>query len=104
MVRFMDWSVVAMGCALILGGLGSRWWERTRVGQNDHPDNGLRFFSAWFPLLAGLGMICANVPRLFRAPYSVVEVFDALNFGLAVTTLGFVLRLGRRFFRARGTT
>ena len=41
---------------------------------------------------------------LLRAPHLVVEVFDALNFGLALTVLGFFLRLGSRYLRARGGT
>jgi hypothetical protein len=48
-------------------------------------------------------MICARVPGLLRAPHLVVEVFDALSFGLAVTLLGFYLRLGYRSLRAHGT-
>ncbi|MGW7529850.1 hypothetical protein [Streptomyces sp. NPDC054783] len=104
MLRFMDWSVVAMGCVLVLGGLGSRRWERTRVRTTERSDQDMRFLWAWLPLLMGLGMICARVPGLLGAPHLVVEVFDALNFGLAVTVLGFFLRLGCRFLRARGTT
>jgi hypothetical protein len=104
MLRFMDWSVVAMGCVLVLGGLGGRWWERTRVGKNERSDQDMRFLWAWLPLLMGLGMLCARVPGLLRAPHLVVEVFDALNFGLAVTVLGFFLRSGCRYLRTRGTT
>jgi hypothetical protein len=101
MLRFMDWSVVAMGCVLVLGSLAGRWWERTEARKNEHPDQVPRFFWAWLPLLMGLGMICAKVPGLLRAPYAVVEVFDALNFILMATVVGFALRLGHRFFRAR---
>ncbi|WP_225097878.1 hypothetical protein [Streptomyces sp. CoH27] len=104
MLRFMDWSVVAMGCVLVLGSLGSRRWERTQVRQNERSDQDKRFLWAWLPLLMGLGMICARTPGLLRAPHLVIELFDALDFGLAVTVLGFVLRLGHRFLRARGTT
>ncbi|MEU9477034.1 hypothetical protein [Streptomyces sp. NPDC048191] len=104
MLRFMDWSVVVLGCALVLGGLAGRWWERTRVRKTESPDEGMRLLWSWFPFVMGLGMICARVPGLLRAPHLVVEVFDALNFVLALTALGFILRLGRRFLRARGTT
>jgi hypothetical protein len=103
MLRFMDWSVVAMGCLLVLGSLGSRWWERTMVSKGQNPDQGMRFFWAWLPLLMGLGMIGAKVPGLLHAPHLVVELVDALNFALAITVLFFVLRLGRRFLRSRGT-
>ena len=58
---------------------------------------------AELPLLMGVGMICATVPGLLRAPHAVRDVFDALNFVLAVTVLGFVLRLVHRFSRARTT-
>ncbi|MFF4689011.1 hypothetical protein [Streptomyces sp. NPDC001307] len=104
MLRFMDWSVVAMGCVLVLGGLGSRRWERTRARKNERFGQDMRFIWAWQPLLMGLGMICAKVPGLLRTPHLVVEVFDALSFGLAVTVLGFYLRLGCRVLRARRTT
>jgi hypothetical protein len=100
MLRFMDWSVAVMGCVLLLGGLAGRRWERTRVRKNERSDEGLRFLWAWLPLLVGLGMICARLPGLLRAPHLVVEVFDAINFGLALTTLGFFLRS----LRTRGTT
>ena len=99
MLRFMDWSVVAMGCVLVLGSVGGRWWERTKVRKNERPDQDVRFFWAWLPLLMGLGMIGAKVPGLLRAPHPVVEVVDALNFVLAVTVLLLALRLGRRFLR-----
>ncbi|MEU1600489.1 hypothetical protein ABZ468_49025 [Streptomyces sp. NPDC005708] len=100
----MDWSVVALGCVLVLGGLGSRRWERTRVRTNKRSDQDMRFIRTWQPHLMGVGMICARVPGLLRAPHLVVEVYDALSFGLAVTVLGFYLRLGYRSLRAPGTT
>ncbi|UXY28518.1 hypothetical protein [Streptomyces sp. HUAS TT20] len=104
MLRFMDWSVVAMGCLLVLGSLVGRWWERTqaRKGEGVGLDRGMRFLWAWLPLLMGLGMIGTKVPGLLHAPYSVVEVVDALNFVLAVTVSVFTLRTVRRFFLARG--
>jgi hypothetical protein len=101
MLRFMDWSVVAMGCALVLMSLGSRWWERTKVRKGDSPDQDMRFFRAWLPLLMGLGMISARVPSLLLAPHPVVMILDTLNSVLAVTVLILALRAGRRFFRAR---
>jgi hypothetical protein len=102
MLRFMDWSVVAMGCALVLGGLGGRWWERTKVREGAGPDQGMRFFWAWLPLLMGLGMIGANLPRLLHAPHTVVMILDTLNVALAVMTLFVALRAARHFFQGRG--
>ncbi|GGU89628.1 hypothetical protein GCM10010260_24830 [Streptomyces filipinensis] len=104
MLRFMDWSVVAMGCVLVLGGLGGRRWQRTRVRKNERPEQGRPFIWTWQPLLMGLGMICARVPGLLRAPHLVVEVFDALSFGLAVTVLGFYLRSAYHCLRSLRTT
>ncbi|MGY5044476.1 hypothetical protein ACWDE0_02290 [Streptomyces sp. 900105755] len=104
MLRFMDWSVVAMGCVLILGSLGGRWWERAKVPKGDTSDPRARYLWAWLPLLMGLGMIGAKVPGLLHAPHPVVEIVDALDFVLAVTVLIFVIRSGRRFFRPRSTT
>ncbi|MEU2423274.1 hypothetical protein ABZ619_20000 [Streptomyces sp. NPDC007851] len=51
----MDWSVVAMGCALVLMSLAIRWWERTEVRKGKNPDQSMRFFRVWLPLLMGLG-------------------------------------------------
>jgi hypothetical protein len=104
MLRFMDWSVVAMGCALVLGSLGGRWWERTKISRGADPDPVMRYFWAWLPLLMGLGMIGTKLPSLFHAPYPIVEIVDALNFVLAVTVLVFAVRSGRGFFRSRSTT
>ena len=102
-LRFMDWSVVATGSALVLASLGGRWWERTHVrkgaGSGPGPGQGTRFVWAWIPLLLGLGMIGANLPRLLGAPHSVVMVVDTLNLILAITTLFLALRAGRDFFR-----
>ncbi|MFK0281992.1 hypothetical protein ACIQVL_16190 [Streptomyces sp. NPDC090499] len=100
----MDWSVVAMGCVLVLGSLGGRWWERAKVSRGDNSDPGMRFFWAWLPLLIGLGMISAKLPSLLHARHPIVEVVDALNFVLAVTVLVFAVRSGRGFFRSRSTT
>ena len=102
MLQFMDWSVVAMGCALVLASLGGRWWERTNVRKGAGSDQGQRFFWAWLPLLMGLGMIGTNVPRLLDAPHSVMMIVDTLNLVLAITTLFLALRAGRHFFRTRG--
>jgi hypothetical protein len=103
MLRWMDWSVVVMGCLLVLGSLGSRWWERLLVSKGHSPNQGIRFFWAWLPLLVGVAMIGAKAPGLLHAPYLVVELADALDFALAITVLFFVLRLTRRYFRSRGT-
>ncbi|MFI6466637.1 hypothetical protein [Streptomyces sp. NPDC050528] len=97
----MDWSVVAMGCALVLATLGGRWWERTHVRKEAGPDQGARVVLAWIPLLMGLGMIGSNLPRLLGATHSVVMVVDTLNLVLAITTLFLAFRAGRHFFRAR---
>ncbi|MEU0076139.1 hypothetical protein ABZ027_42450 [Streptomyces sp. NPDC006332] len=99
----MDWSVVAMGCLLVLGSLIGRWWERTRTRRSEGPDQRLRFLWAWLPLLMGLGMIGTKVPTLFHAPHTVVESLDALNFMLSVAVLVIVLWTVRRFFRSRDT-
>ncbi|MFF7979352.1 hypothetical protein ACFZDK_09470 [Streptomyces sp. NPDC007901] len=101
MLRFMDWSVVAMGCALVLMSLGIRWWERTEVRKGKSPDQGTRFFRAWLPLLMGLGMIISEMPRLLHASYPVTMIVDTLNFALAVTVVVLVLRAAHRVFRAR---
>ncbi|MFD4553440.1 hypothetical protein ACFWP5_03805 [Streptomyces sp. NPDC058469] len=100
----MGWSVVAVGCALVLAWLGGRWWERARVrrGAGADGDQGARPSWAWFPLLVGLEMIGADLPRLLYASHAVVMVVDTLNLVMAVTTLVLVLRAGRRFFRGRG--
>ncbi|MFF0159904.1 hypothetical protein ACFYRY_20575 [Streptomyces sp. NPDC005263] len=103
MLRFMDWSVVAMGCLLVLGSLVGRWRERTRTRRSEHLDQRLRFLWAWLPLLMGLGMIGTKVPALLHAPHTVVESIDALNFMLAATVLVFTLWTVHRFFRARDT-
>ncbi|MGW2518655.1 hypothetical protein ACWC09_16890 [Streptomyces sp. NPDC001617] len=102
MPRFMDWSVVAMGCALVLASLGGRWWERTNARNGAGFDQGMRFFWAWLPLLMGLGMIGTNVPRLLHASHSIVMIADTLNVVSAVTTLLLALRAGRHLFRTRG--
>ncbi|MFI2207639.1 hypothetical protein ACH47Z_44760 [Streptomyces sp. NPDC020192] len=101
MLRFMDWSVVAMGCLLVLMSLGSRWWERTQVRKGKSPDQGMRVFRTWFPLLLGLGLIIARVPGLLLAPHSVIMVMDTLNGVLSVTALILVLRAVHRASRAR---
>ena len=100
-LRFMDWSVVAMGSALVLASLGGRWWERTHVHKRAGSDQGMRFVWPWVPLLMGLGMIGSNVPRLLGASHPVMMIVDTLNLILAITTLFLALRAGRDFFRAR---
>ncbi|MFF3057172.1 hypothetical protein [Streptomyces sp. NPDC057909] len=98
MLSFMDWSVVALGCALVLASLGGWWWERTKVQKGANPDQGRRFFAAWLPLLMGMELIGAKVPHLLHAPYPVVMIVDALNFALIVT----VAVLAFRMLRGRG--
>ncbi|MGA5324188.1 hypothetical protein ACPCIU_27560 [Streptomyces seoulensis] len=53
----MDWSVLALGCALVLTSLGGWWWERTKVRKGASPDRSRRFFAAWLPLLMGVESI-----------------------------------------------
>ncbi|MFD8726127.1 hypothetical protein ACFV2H_51550 [Streptomyces sp. NPDC059629] len=101
MLRFMDWSVVAMGCSLVLISLGGQWWERTRVRKGKSPDQDMRFYRAWFPLLVGLGLISAKVPSLLLAPHPIVMIMDTLDGALWVTVLILVLRAGHRVSRAR---
>ncbi|MEV0741102.1 hypothetical protein AB0I51_35365 [Streptomyces sp. NPDC050549] len=102
MLQVMDWSVVAMGCPLILVALGGRWWERVKARKGAGPVRGTRFFWAWLPLLLGLGMIGGNLPRLLHASHSVVMTMDTLNLVLAVTTVVLVLRVARHFYWRRG--
>ncbi|MEV7981628.1 hypothetical protein [Streptomyces sp. NPDC086519] len=101
MLRFMDWSVVAMGCSLVLMSLGGQWWERTRVRKGKSPDQDMRFYRAWLPLLVGLGLISAKVPSLLLAPHPIVIIMDTLDGALWVTVLILVLRAGHRVSRAR---
>jgi hypothetical protein len=101
MPRFMDWSVVAMGCALVLTSLRSRWRERTEVRKGKSPYRGMGFFRAWLHLLMGLEVISARLPSLLLAPHPVVMVMDTLNGVLWVTVLILVLRAGHRVSRAR---
>ena len=102
MLRFMDWSVVVMGCVLILVALGGRWWERARGDRGAGPDQGTWFIRAWLPLLLGLGMLGARVPALLHASHTVVMTMDTLNLVLVATTLVLTLRAARHFFRGRG--
>ncbi|MBV1949627.1 hypothetical protein [Streptomyces sp. BV129] len=85
MLSFMDWSVVALGCGLVLAGLGGWWWDRAKVQKGAGPDQGRRFFSAWLPLLMGAEMIGAKVPGLLHAPHPVLMIVAALNFALMFT-------------------
>ncbi|MFD9005365.1 hypothetical protein ACFV0T_31185 [Streptomyces sp. NPDC059582] len=85
MLNFMEWSVVALGCVLVLASLGGWWWERTKVQKGASPDQSRRFFAAWLPLLMGVELIGAKVPHLLHAPYSVAMIVDALNFVLIFT-------------------
>lgn len=84
MLRFMDWSVVVMGCLLVLLSFGCRWWERAKIRKGASPRQGVRFYSIWLPLLMGLGMLVAKVPHMVGAPFAVVMIADSLNVVLAV--------------------
>lgn len=86
MLSFMDWSVVVMGCLLVLLSFGCRWWEQAKIRKGASPRQGMHFYSIWIPLLMGLGMIVAKVPHMVGAPFAVVMIADSLNVVLAVTT------------------
>ncbi|WRZ91695.1 hypothetical protein OHB54_23010 [Streptomyces sp. NBC_01007] len=103
MQRLMDWSVVAMGCALVLAVIGIRWWERVRTPKGESPGQDTRRSWAWLPFFMGLAMIAARLPGLVHAPHPFVELVDALTFMIAVTGLVIAVRSARRAFRARGT-
>ncbi|MFI7497385.1 hypothetical protein ACIBVL_02520 [Streptomyces sp. NPDC049687] len=102
MLRFMDWSVVALGCALVLVSLGGRWWERAGRYEGAGADQGGRFLWAWLPLLMGVGMIVGTMPSLLLAPHAVVMAGDTLNVVLSFTVLALAVRAVRRVLRARG--
>ncbi|WP_328747499.1 hypothetical protein OHT57_18340 [Streptomyces sp. NBC_00285] len=82
----MDWSVVVMGCLLVLLSFGCRWWERAHVRKGTRSRQGMRFYAIWMPLLIGLGMIVAKVPHMVGAPFAIVMAADTLILVLAVTT------------------
>ncbi|MDH6451832.1 hypothetical protein M2156_003831 [Streptomyces sp. SAI-149] len=96
MLRFMDWSVVVMGCLLVLISFGRRWWERAKIRKGARPRQDMRFYSIWMPLLMGLGMIVAKVPHMAGAPFAIVMAADTLNLVLAVTTALVLAVQGRR--------
>ncbi|MEV5879327.1 hypothetical protein AB0L75_34910 [Streptomyces sp. NPDC052101] len=96
MLRFMDWSVVGLGCLLALASLAGQRWGRTRAGRKEALEQRTPAPWAWLPLLVGLGMIGTKVPGMLHAPRSVVEAVDALDFLLAATVSVLVLRTLRR--------
>ncbi|WP_405828055.1 hypothetical protein [Streptomyces sp. NBC_01176] len=85
MLGFMDGSVLALGCALVLVSLGGWRWERTRVQKGAGPDRSRRFFATWLPLLMGVELMGAKVPRLLHAPHAVAMIVDTLNLVLICT-------------------
>lgn len=101
MLRFMDWSVVAMGGALVFAGLGSRWRERPGVREGRSPGQGVRFFRPWLHILMGVGVISARLPSLLAAPHVVVMIMDPLSGVLWVAVLILVLRAAYHVSRAR---
>jgi hypothetical protein len=86
MLRFMDWSVVGVGCLLVLLSFGCRWWEQAKMRKGARRRQGMRFYSTWMPLLMGLGMLIAKVPHMVGAPFAIVMAADTLNVVLVVTT------------------
>ncbi|MER5661755.1 hypothetical protein [Streptomyces mirabilis] len=57
----------------------------------------MRFYSMWFPLLMGLGMLVAKVPHMVGASFAVVMIADSLNVVLVVTAaLVLVVQARRR--------
>ena len=85
MLGFMDWSAVAMGCALVLGGLGLLWWEAAKIRKGEslfHP--GGRFYGVWFPVLIGLEILIAKVPHLLGVSHPIEMIMDALNVVLSI--------------------
>ncbi|GAA3788938.1 hypothetical protein [Streptomyces chiangmaiensis] len=95
MLKFMDWSVVVVGCLLVLLSFGFRWWERAKIRKGASPRQGMRFYS--IPLLIGLGMIVGKTPHLVGAPFAVVMTADSLSVVLTVTAaLVLVVQATRR--------
>lgn len=82
MLRFMDWSVVVMGCLLVLLGFGGRRWEQAKIRKGASPRQGVRMYL--FLLLIGLGMIVGKSPHLVGAPFAVVMTADSLSLVLVV--------------------
>ncbi|MDX3235273.1 hypothetical protein PV392_06180 [Streptomyces sp. ME03-5709C] len=104
MPRFMDGSVVAMGCLLILGTTAVRRRERGNRAKGEAPGQAPRSHGTWLPLLTGVGMIAAKAPDLLGAPWLLVEIVDAADVALAATVVFLAVRSGRRRVRTRGTT
>ncbi|WP_075017834.1 hypothetical protein [Actinacidiphila rubida] len=93
----MDWSVVVMGCVLVLLSAGLFWWQRARAKKRASPGQVMRHSSAWPPLLMGFGMMIAKVPHLLGASFTVVDIADSVSLMLAVTVaLLFLLNARRR--------
>jgi hypothetical protein len=81
----MDWSVVVMGCLLVLLGVGCRRWEQAKIRKGASPRQGVRLYL--IPLLMGLGMIVGQSPHLVGAPFAVVMTADALSLVLGVAAV-----------------
>ncbi|MBY8877385.1 hypothetical protein [Actinacidiphila acidipaludis] len=97
MLGFMDWSVVVLGCVLILLSAGLFWWQRAKTRKRASPGQVMRHSSAWPPLLMGFGMLTAKVPHLLGASFTVVDIADSASFVLAAAVgLLFLLQAGRR--------
>ncbi|MEU3783641.1 hypothetical protein [Streptomyces sp900129855] len=92
----MDWSVVVMGCLLVLLGLGFRRWDQAKMRKGTSPRQGAPFHSRWLPLLLGLGLIVGKVPKMMGAPFAVVMIADSVNGVLAFTAVvGMVVQAAR---------
>ncbi|MER6563205.1 hypothetical protein ABT300_36855 [Streptomyces sp. NPDC001027] len=93
----MDWSVVVMGCLLILLGFGMRRWEQANTRKEASRRQGMPFHSRWLPLLLGVGLIVGKVPKMVGAPFSIVMIADSVNGVLAFTAVvGMVVQAARR--------
>ncbi|MER7565789.1 hypothetical protein ACGFWE_30375 [Streptomyces sp. NPDC048523] len=91
----MDWSVVVLGCLLVLLGFGCRWWVQTKIRQGASLRQEVRL--SLIPLLIGLGLVVGKSPSLVGAPFAVVMTADSMSFVLMVAaTLISVVAATRR--------
>ncbi|MGI5513027.1 hypothetical protein [Streptomyces sp. CA-106131] len=96
----MDWSVVVMGCLLVLLSFGFRWWEQAKIRKGVSPRQSVHYS---FPLLIGLGMIVGKTPHLLGASFAVLRTADSLSAVLTVTAaVGLLVQAARRAGSGRG--